>query len=175
MRAVAISTLVLAACVLVGCQDSKSGTPTSTSSTNDAAIWNPCDGGIPNEELSANGYDPSTQRRDVAGVAQPGWKVCEWTGNTFRLQVYSADQAFSDITKNPNFRDFEPATVTGREATQFFLAGDADDAFCDIAIATPFGFVSFSVSPRNFAVHGLDICGEAARAARTFERHVPRS
>mgnify|MGYP002652587443 CR=1 FL=1 len=173
MQVVAAALLVLVA----GCDDNSKGTPTpATTTVNDAAIWDPCDpSALPPQALEALGYDPTIANRDIAGAKFPGWKVCGWQGNpTFHLTVFSADKALTELPNNSEFRDIRPAVVPGREAVTFGLTNSPDDEFCYVAIATPFGNVSFQASPRSFTMHGLNVCGEALRGAVALEGYVPR-
>ncbi len=174
MRAVAAAMLVLVA----GCDGNSTGTPTpATTTVNETAIWDPCDpSALPPQALTDLGYDPTIARRDIAGVKFPGWKVCGWKGNPkFDLTAFSADKTLTDLPSNKEFRDIRPAGVPGREAVMYGRTNSPDDEFCNVAIGTSFGHVSFRANPRNLGTEfGLDVCGEALRAAVALERFVPR-
>lgn len=175
MRKAGLIAVAAGLVLIAGCGDDKVEGSPSTPTNGEAAIWDPCDGGIPNDALSAAGYDPATQKKDVAGVKFDGWKMCEWKGGQFAIGVMSNDKTLADLPKNTSFRDFQTTSIAGREARTFHLVGFNDDAICEVAVGTPYGSAIFVGSPLNFADHGLDVCGEATRSATAFEKYVPSS
>ncbi|WP_194818519.1 DUF3558 domain-containing protein [Nocardia sp. XZ_19_385] len=168
----------LAGVVLVasGCgskTDGKAGPTTTDTSAATAALWDPCVQ-ISEAALKQIGVDPATKESGVAGVEEPGWKVCSWNNSDFNLGVFSTVRTVEEFKKKPDNTDFADVTIGGRTGLRFRQTFDKDDKICDLLFSTAQGTVDITVSNRVSSKNKVSPCERAGTAAEILMPGVPR-
>ncbi|MFE7743609.1 DUF3558 domain-containing protein [Nocardia sp. NPDC057455] len=131
---------------VVGCEDTTSGSPTTSSSTTAAqALFNPCTE-IPDDALRGAGVDPATEEPGIAGVPQSGWEICNWEGSRYFVSVFTTARTVSDFENKPGNVDFRDVTVAGRAGRQFKVEGASKDLLCDVLFPARQGVIQLRVS-----------------------------
>lgn len=172
MRMTAAVGLIGAGLVLAGC-----GSDGDTGDANSARdpVFSPCDD-IPDDVLRSVGVDPSTESRDIMGVAQPGWKICGWRGSNYSLAVFATTRTLDDVRVNDRNEDFISVEVDGRSAFSYRETADSNRESCDVALDSSGGAVLVSVgfhvlTPPSYAGEPCEI---AIQAARAVSQYVPK-
>ncbi|MFC9894944.1 DUF3558 domain-containing protein [Nocardia sp. NPDC127579] len=149
-RRVRVTVAVLggAALVLSGCGEETSGTPEPSTSGESAALWDPCTQ-ISDTVLNQVGVDPSTKESGVAGVEEPGWKVCSWhdtkTQWNYSLGVWSTVSTVDDFKKKQDNTDFLELSVAGRNGFSFRRTTDSDSEDCYLVFSSDSGAIEVSI------------------------------
>ncbi|MFR9772195.1 DUF3558 domain-containing protein [Nocardia sp. SC052] len=142
----------------VGCEDTKSGSPTTSSGTTAAqALFNPCTG-IPDDALRSAGVDPATEEAGIAGVPQSGWEICNWEGPKYFVSVFSTARTVAEFEKKPGNIEFRDVTVAGRVGRQFKVEGASKNLLCDVVFAARQGAVQLRVSNKATISSPEDPC-----------------
>ncbi|MGW4365901.1 DUF3558 domain-containing protein [Nocardia takedensis] len=141
----------------VGCESTTEGAAGPEGSADPsaaaAALWDPCTQ-IDDATLQSVGVLPSTKRSGVAGIEEPGWKVCGWhdraSGWTFDLAVWSTVHSVAEFRQKPDNTAFEPVTIAGRDGYRFRLTRDTRNETCDLVFPSAQGG-AFQVTVINTA------------------------
>ncbi|GAA1591473.1 hypothetical protein GCM10009764_12800 [Nocardia ninae] len=174
--------------VLVGCQDSSNGTPTSagvtstsvgvgtsaqTSPATDTAPWDPCT--LSPDALRATGLDPDSKKKGAAGVDFEGWKVCNWRASArwYTASIFAGSPSLQEVRGRKDFTDLKALGIDGRQAVQFKLASDNDHLGCGVAVEVPRGTVIFDVLGRYSEPLQEDPCVVAGRHATELAKYLP--
>lgn len=135
MRWVLAAVAALGVMGLVGCgSTSVEGQAETTAPQAGVPAFDPCS--IPDEALRAAGMDPATESRDILGVKQPGWSLCDWSGDGTAITVFATAQDLSEVRENDRFTDFDPVEVDGRAAFTFREVTDKRNEYCDVVLAS---------------------------------------
>ncbi|MEU2255765.1 DUF3558 domain-containing protein [Nocardia xishanensis] len=138
-----------AAAVLVpavaGCEGATEGTPATSTSAAQVALWNPCTE-IPADVLRQTGVNPSDVESGIAGVHQSGWEICTWTAPKYFMTVFSTKRTVAEFRKMPENVDFRDVRIAGREGQQYRVEGAAKDLECEILFGARQGSVSVKIS-----------------------------
>ncbi|MEU4342958.1 DUF3558 domain-containing protein [Nocardia sp. NPDC023852] len=157
---------------VVGCGDTTSGSPT-TSTTTVNALFNPCTG-ISDEALRAAGVDPATEEAGIGGVHQSGWEICSWDGSKYSITVYSTGRTAAEFERKPGNVNFQDVTVAGRQGRQFRVEGASMYLDCDVLFPTSQGVVQLAIMNRA-AMDGLeDPCTVVYRVGESIVPVLPR-
>ncbi|WP_280244863.1 DUF3558 domain-containing protein [Nocardia abscessus] len=172
----------LAGVVLVasGCESGTNGTATPSTTTDTsaatAALWDPCTQ-VPDEQLQRIGVVSSTKKSGIAGVEQPGWKVCSWHDAAsqwnYSLGVWSTIYSIDDLRKKPGNVDFVSINVRGRDGFRFRNTSDVEGEDCDLAFPAGQGALQitvFNTSPKG----NVAPCDRAMNAAEVLVPTFPR-
>ncbi|MEV6359918.1 DUF3558 domain-containing protein [Nocardia asteroides] len=169
--------------VIAGCGDTEPITAQPSSTTAAAAptnadpaagLWDPCT--LPDSELSAAGLNPSTVKKDVAGVAFEDWKVCSWqdSGKQYTFTMFATGHTLNEVKQRADYGEFVDTSVGTRPAVQYRTAGSSHDYSCSIAAQAPFGFIDFDVLVRHSArTTAPEPCAEVRRLAESLAVSVP--
>ncbi|PTR25588.1 uncharacterized protein DUF3558 [Rhodococcus sp. OK519] len=173
MRSWGVAVLVVASVVgLAGCgSTSVEGQAETTRSEAGEPIFDPCS--IPDEVLRAAGADPATESRDILGVKQPGWKLCDWGGDGTAITVFATAQALSEIQANDRFTSFMSIDLDDREAFTFREVTDKRNEYCDVVFAA--GTDTVMIKSGYFAgrTPAEGPCPLAIRNARILAPSIP--
>lgn len=167
---------------LVGCSSSEGdvataqpATPASQPATTSTAAtgFDPCS--LSDADISAVGLDPETKDVGAGGVEFPGYDICTWLGrkpNWYQLNVYATNEhTYEDAIHNTKlYKDPQPATIAGIEATQLHSATSEND--CSIVLNVP-SVATFQVSAKFSAKEPGDACAEAVRISTALAKDVP--
>ncbi|MFF3226207.1 DUF3558 domain-containing protein [Nocardia suismassiliense] len=178
--------------VLAGCEKSTDGVPTSSGQSSvsstakpsgskdaDAAIWDPCTA-LPDDVLRADGLNPETKNKDVAGVDPTGWKVCGWRSSArwYDLSVMSSIVTLQQFQQRSDFEGFTQLTVADRPAVRYTNVGDDKRLDCGVAVDVPqgtvHGSVLFAVTTRLSVGRLGEPCDEALRHAIALSKFLPK-
>lgn len=173
MRGAALVGGCCVALSLAGCADATA--PDRTGPAGDAAgepTFSPCDD-IPDEVLRGMGLDPATEERDIMGVAQPGFHICDWRGRGYSVGVFATVRSMDDVRRSDRNEEFQPVVVGSREAMTYREVADVRRTDCDVAIGTLGGVVLVSVVS-DVGSPVTDPCGLAVWTANQLDRIVPR-
>ncbi|WP_433621463.1 DUF3558 domain-containing protein [Nocardia sp. CA-120079] len=177
MTVVAVGMLL----VVTGCGSTKGGTATPSTgaggtSAATAALWDPCTQ-VSDQVLQKVGVVPSTKKSGVAGVEEPGWKVCAWNSAPslwdYTVTVYSTIHNVDEYKKKKENVDFVGIKVQGRDGFRFHTTNDKDNEDCDLVFPAAQGALQISVfkaSPNKPVV----ACDQAMVAADTLVPLFPR-
>ncbi|WP_378738562.1 DUF3558 domain-containing protein [Nocardia brasiliensis] len=179
---------------LAGCGGSTDGSPTATggpsatttsatgkpsgSKDPDSAIWDPCTA-LPDDALRADGLNPESKDKDVAGVDPTGWKVCGWRSSArwYDLSVMSSIVTLQQFQQRSDFEGFTAMTVAGRPALRYTNVGDEKRLDCGVAVDVPQGSargsVLFAVTTRLSVGRLGEPCDEALRHATDLAKFLP--
>ncbi len=135
-------------------------------------VFSPCDD-IPDDAVRAVGMDPATEERDIMDVHQPGWNICMWNNDTHFVTVFSSAYTLDDVRQNPDFEEFVPVDLAGREAFTFRDVSDRVRSRCDVATAVFGRAVMVSVSESGKTLTAEAPCDAALRVAQVFEPYLP--
>ncbi|MEA1796488.1 DUF3558 domain-containing protein [Rhodococcus sp. 1.20] len=111
------------------------------------SLFDPCKD-IPDSVLEEVGLDPATEEVDIAGVEQPGWKICSWTESWYYLSIFSTESSIETTKQNPNYVGFKPVTIGQRDGVEFHLQADADLVRCFVALPAAQGAIWLSVDTK---------------------------
>ncbi|MDE1669124.1 DUF3558 domain-containing protein [Nocardia gipuzkoensis] len=176
------AVVALAGMVLVtsGCESGTNGTATPSTTTDisaaTAALWDPCTQ-VSDQQLQRIGVVPSTRRSGIAGVEEPGWKVCSWHDAAsqwnYSLGVWSTIYSIDDLRKKPENVDFVGINVGGRDGFRFRNTSDVSGEDCDLAFPAGQGALQvtvFNASPKS----SVAPCDRAVSAAEVLVPTFPR-
>ncbi|WP_225726762.1 MULTISPECIES: DUF3558 domain-containing protein [unclassified Nocardia] len=173
------STLTAVLLLTSGCGPDKQGQPTPTTvntSAATAALWDPCTQ-ISDGTLQGLGVVPSTRKSDVAGVAEPGWKVCAWHDSTsdwnYSLGVWSTIHTVEEFKKKPDNVDFASISVGGREGFRFHTVTDTAKADCDLVFPSSQGAFQITVLSATSS-KPVPACDKAMAAAQVLVPTFPK-
>ncbi|MFD1814479.1 DUF3558 domain-containing protein [Rhodococcus gannanensis] len=158
-----VGLLACAAALVAGCGTvSGQAEPAGSSITEPA--FSPCDD-IPDEAIRAVGFDPATEGRDVSGVKQPGWNMCNWQNGRRILRVQSNTYSLDDVRKNPDYRDFRDVDISGQPGLEFGHVTEAPEVLCYAVTDTSGGLMMVVATIRS---NDGDPCELAHSAAVEF-------
>ncbi|WP_373889263.1 DUF3558 domain-containing protein [Nocardia sp. XZ_19_369] len=174
--------------VLVGCQDSSDGMPTSAgamstsvsvgtsariSPAKDVAPWDPC--ALSSDAVRATGLDPDSKKTGVAGVEFDGWKVCRWRAQTgwYTLSILAGTPTLKDVQGRRDFSEFKPVRVGNRSALQFGRASDPDNLGCGVVVEVSGGTVLFDMLTRYGEPQQDAPCAVSVRHADELAMYLP--
>ncbi|WP_137725569.1 DUF3558 domain-containing protein [Prescottella subtropica] len=173
MRGTAAAALIGAGLLLAGCG---TGSITGKADAEGAAAgepaFSPCDD-IPDSALIELGLDPATERRDIMGVKQPGWKICKWRGDGPFVSVLATTHTLDEVRANQKNIEFQDVSIDGRDAFQYRETTDVDRTSCDVAVGSDGGAVLVSISDLGGAAPIEDPCGLAVQATTTLAPFIP--
>ncbi|MEU2030966.1 DUF3558 domain-containing protein [Nocardia amamiensis] len=175
-----VAALAGVALVASACGSGADGTATPSTAIDTSAattaLWDPCTQ-VSDQQLQRIGVVASTKKPGIAGVEEPGWKVCSWHDApsqwSYSLGVWSTIHSVDDIRKKPENVDFVSINVSGRDGLRFRNANDADREDCDLIFSTSQGALQITVfnSPsKNTAAP----CDRAMNAAEVLVPGFPR-
>lgn len=178
MTVVAVGVLLL----VTGCGSTKGGTATPSTgaagtSAATAALWDPCTQ-VSDQVLQNVGLDPSSKKADVAGVPEPGWKVCGWhdpqTPFNYNVGVWSTIHTVDEFKKKKDNVDFVDISVNGRNGYQFRDAGYEVGEACYLVFPAAQG--AFQITTLNVSSKGRQVpaCDRAKAAAEVIAPIFPR-
>ncbi|WP_169811057.1 DUF3558 domain-containing protein [Nocardia amamiensis] len=131
----AVAALASVAVVAAGCGPDTDGSdpPSSITDTSaaTAALWDPCTQ-IPAQVVQKIGLTPSSKRSGIAGVEEPGWKVCSWNNEDFSVGVFSTINKVDDFKKKADNIGFKDVTIAGRQGVEHRMASDRFDETCSL-------------------------------------------
>ncbi|WP_174184100.1 DUF3558 domain-containing protein [Nocardia barduliensis] len=167
--------------VTSGCESGTNGTATPSRTTDTsaatAALWDPCTQ-VPDQLLQEIGVDPSTKKSGVAGIEEPGFKVCGWYDPgkpwNYSIDVWSTIHSVEDFRRKPDNVDFSSITINSRSGFKFRSNKYDPDEACDLIFPTDFGAVevtAFNVSPKGRQVPP---CDRVTAAAEVLLPILPR-
>ncbi|QIP41463.1 hypothetical protein G9444_4219 [Rhodococcus erythropolis] len=131
-------------------------------------LFDPCKD-IPDSVLEEVGLDPATEEVDIAGVAQPGWKICTWSGSWYFAAMYANEHSTDDIRANPDYAQLRDIEVGQRKAIEFRRTADLDDGACYVAVDTGQGSVWLKVYRKGIRPIEEPTCQLAFGFAGRFE------
>ncbi|WP_415638972.1 DUF3558 domain-containing protein [Prescottella defluvii] len=135
-------------------------------------VFSPCDD-IPDDALRAVGMDPATESRDIYGVKQPGWNICDWRGSGPYLTVFSTTHTLDDVRSNSKYTEFSSLEVSGREAISYREVVDLDRRSCSVAVGSADGAVLISLAYLGVDQVTEDPCLVAERTIRELIGYIP--
>ncbi|MEV5833011.1 DUF3558 domain-containing protein [Nocardia sp. NPDC052112] len=174
MTVVAVGALLVA----TGCGATKGGTATSSTgaggtSAAAAALWDPCTQ-VSDQVLQKIGVSPSTKRSGVAGVEEPGWKVCSWNNEDFTVGVFSTINSVEDFKRKSDNIDFKDTSVAGRKGVEHRMASDKFDEVCSLVFPADQGAVQILIRNRTSSTNVVAPCARAESAANDLVPVFPR-
>lgn len=178
-RRTTATVVALAGVVLVasGCDAGTNGTATPSTTTDisaaTAALWDPCTQ-VSDQVLQKIGVSPSTRESGVAGVEEPGWKHCTWSGADFALGVWSTIHSVDDFKRKEGNVGFTDISVGGRSGVQYRRAKDKFDEDCDLVFPASDGALSITIYNHASSKNVIAPCTRAMTAAETLAPIFPR-
>ncbi|QKT09478.1 DUF3558 domain-containing protein [Rhodococcus sp. W8901] len=134
--------------------------------------FDPCS--IPDEALRAAGMDPTTESRDILGVKQPGWSLCNWSGSNRLITIFASGRTLDEVRSNERFTDFTPVDVGGREAFTVREVSDKRNEYCDVVFTSGSDTVMIKSGYYTNQTPPEGPCPLAIRNAGLFEPSIPR-
>lgn len=173
MRGTAVIGLIGAGLLVAGCgSGTVSGNADPEGTAAGEPVFSPCDD-IPDEAVRSLGMDPATESRDIFGVEQPGWKICEWHGTGPYLTVFSTTYTLDDVRANDSYTQFSDVEVGGRDGLTYHKISESDGRTCELALPSGEGAVLLSVAYLGVDPVTEDPCSIVGRAARQFVEFIP--
>ncbi|WP_157124010.1 DUF3558 domain-containing protein [Nocardia pseudovaccinii] len=174
MTVVAVGMLLVA----TGCGSTKGGTATPSTgaagtSAATAALWDPCTQ-ISDQVLRKVGVSPSTKRSGIAGVEEPGWKVCSWNNDDFTVGVFSTINTVEDFKRKTDNIDFKDTSVAGRQGVEHRMASDKFDEVCSLVFPASQGVVQILIRNRTSSTNVVAPCTRAETVASNLVPVFPR-
>lgn len=136
-------------------------------------LFDPCKD-IPDSVLEEVGLDPATEEAGAAGVEQPGWNICGWSGSWYFLTVYSSSYTVDDVRRNPDFRGFEELNVGGRRGIEYQRVDDEDNNGCYLAFSVEHGSIWFNVERKLSEARQESSCVVVQRLSVNLEPTLPK-
>lgn len=174
----AVAALAGVVLVVSGCGTETKGKPEPSTDTSAAgALWDPCTQ-VSDAVLKQIGVDPGSKKSGVAGVEEPGWKVCSWHDPehpfNYDLGIWATIRTVDEIKKKQDNIDFTPVTVGGRAGFTFRSASYDDDEVCDLVFPTAQGG-SVQVSSFNISTKSRQVppCNRTLAAAEILAPILP--
>ncbi|WP_330232110.1 DUF3558 domain-containing protein [Nocardia sp. NBC_00508] len=166
----------LAGVVLVasGCGSNTNGTatPSTDMSAATAMLWDPCTQ-VSNSTLQQIGVRADTKRSGVAGVEEPGWKVCSWNNEDFNLGVSTTIHTVDDFKAKPDNIDFSDISIAGRDGVQHRRSSDRFNELCDLVFPASSGSYGVTISNRASSKNPTEPCASARAAAAVLVPSFP--
>ncbi len=128
--AAAVAVLALAGCG----STSVEGQAETTKPQAGEPTFDPCS--IPDDALRAAGVDPASESRDILGVKQPGWNLCDWGGDGTAITVFVTARGLDEVRTSDRFTNFTPIELGGREAFTFREVTDTRNEYCDVVFTS---------------------------------------
>ncbi|GAB2656024.1 DUF3558 domain-containing protein [Nocardia goodfellowii] len=177
-RRTTATVAALAGVVLVasGCgskTEGKGGPTATNTSAATATLWDPCTQ-VSDQALKQVGVKPETKESGVAGVEEPGWKVCSWNNADFDLVVWSTTFGIDDFKKKDGNTDFKDIAVAGRSGVTYHRARDTANEDCDLVFPAAQGAFSISIYNRASSTNVEPPCQRANKAAEVVVPLFPR-
>ncbi|MGM5069591.1 DUF3558 domain-containing protein [Rhodococcus qingshengii] len=135
-------------------------------------LFDPCKD-IPDSVLEEVGLDPATEEVDIAGVEQPGWKICSWTESWYYLSIFSTESSIETTKQNPNYVGFKPVTIGQRDGVEFHLQADADLVRCFVALPAAQGAIWLSVDTKLALKPEGSTCELTQHYASLLDQRLP--
>ncbi|WP_245668686.1 DUF3558 domain-containing protein [Nocardia xishanensis] len=169
----ALCAAVVLVPAVAGCEGATEGTPTTSTSAAQVALWNPCTE-VPDGLLRQIGVDPATEESGVAGVPQSGWEICSWNAAKYHVTVFSTKRTSEEIRNKPGNVEFQDVQIAGRDGTQYRVEGASKRLTCDIVFPALQGAFSVKVGNNPADDHPDDPCSLANRAATMLVPRFPQ-
>ncbi|RVW02283.1 DUF3558 domain-containing protein [Rhodococcus spongiicola] len=171
--AAAVAVGILA---LTGCGTAAGGGQAQTAmAQSEEPMFDPCD--VPEDVLLAIGVDPASEERDILGVKQPGWSLCNWNdspGISFLVTIFATGRPLEEILTNERFIDVTPIDLAGREAFTVRETSDTRNEHCDVVLAAGPDTLMLQTSLAKGLPPSESPCPRAIENARLLERSLPR-
>jgi hypothetical protein len=178
-----IVVFAVLALVTAGCAGSTGGAPTTPSSAEAAAPWDPCTQ-IPDSLITNAGLDPTTKDPNAAGAQYEGWKTCSWkplgytpTGpDSYYVSILSTNtKSINDIRNSSEETQLTNVTIGNRTALQSRYGHDNDSQYtCDLNFATAaHGLVNLNVGGSVLTRFSTPICDIARQTAISLLPALP--
>ena len=135
-------------------------------------LFDPCKD-IPDSVLEEVGLDPATERGGIAGVEQPGWKICKWSGSWFYLTVYSTTYTIEDVRRNSDYEGFEDVTAGTRRGIQYKRVADEGGEGCYVTFPATQGSIWINVEKILSKVQKDSSCAVGLRASVDLDPVLP--
>lgn len=176
-----VAALAGAMLVAAGCDSGTNGTATPNTTTDTsaatAALWDPCTQ-VSDRTLREIGLDPSTKKSGVAGIEEPGFKVCGWYDPSqpwnYSLDVWSTIHSVEDFKRKADNIDFSAITIGSRSGFKFRSKNYDPDEACDLIFPTSFGAVEVTVFNVSSKGRQVPPCDRATVAAEALLPTLPR-
>ncbi|MGW4742422.1 DUF3558 domain-containing protein [Nocardia xishanensis] len=169
----ALCAAVVLVPAVAGCEGATEGTPTTSTSAAQVALWNPCTE-VPDGLLRQIGVDPATEESGVGGVHQSGWEICGWKGARFYLTVFSTKRTVQEVRDKPGNVEFQDVDVAGRRGVQYRVEGASKKLTCDVVFEAQQGALSVLISNNPVDDRPEDPCAVAKRAAAALTPIFPQ-
>lgn len=168
--AAAVAVIALAGCG----STSVEGQAETTKPQAGEPIFDPCS--IPDDALREIGVDPTSERRDIRGVKQPGWSLCGWNepGFTFFVTIFATGMPIDSIRTNERFTDVIPVDIAGREAFTVRETSDTRNEHCDVVLAAGPDTLMLQASYAKGLPPSESPCPLAIKNAQLLEPSLPR-
>ncbi|MGV9614632.1 DUF3558 domain-containing protein [Nocardia xishanensis] len=140
----ALCAAVVLVPAVAGCEGATEGTPTTSTSAAQVALWNPCTE-VPADVLRQTGVDPSNVESGIAGVHQSGWEICRWVAPKYFMTVFSTKRTVQEIRAMPENVDFSDVRIAGRDGQQYRVTGAAKELECEIVFSAEQGSISVKI------------------------------
>ncbi|MDH6282267.1 DUF3558 domain-containing protein [Prescottella agglutinans] len=165
----AVVTLI----ALTGCgSTSVEGQAETTKPQAGEPTFDPCS--IPDDALRAAGVDPASETRDILGVKQPGWNLCDWSGDGTAITVFVTAQGFDEVRVNDRFTNFTPVELDGREAFTFREVTDTRNEYCDVVFRSETDTVMIKSGYFTGRTPPEGPCPRAVRNAQILAPSIPQ-
>ncbi|MFE9324836.1 DUF3558 domain-containing protein [Nocardia sp. NPDC052278] len=178
MTVVAVGMLL----VVTGCGSTKGGTATPSTgaagtSAAAAALWDPCTQ-ISDQVLQKIGLDPASKEKDVAGVPEPGFKVCGWHDpampHVYNITVFSTLHTVEDFKRKSDNIEFTDVSIQGRGGLTYRSASYQKDEGCDLIFPATQGAIQVSAFNPGPEGRRTPPCDRAKAAADALVPLFPR-
>ncbi|RBO87420.1 uncharacterized protein DUF3558 [Nocardia puris] len=164
----------VAVSAVAGCGETTEGSPTTSTSVPQEALWDPCTE-IPDGALSEAGLDPTTKDSGIAGVEQTGWKICRWRNKEFSMTVFSTGEKVDYFESKSGNVEFQDVTVADRTGRQFRVEGASKDLLCDVLFpVSSQGVVQLRISNLMGVDHAEGPCTVLSRVGDSIVPLFPR-
>lgn len=154
-----------------GCGSAVEGTAEPASGQE--GLFDPCND-IPDDVLRKAGLDPATEEADIAGVEQPGWKICKWTEDWFFLNIMSTTRTIDEVRGNSGYVDVESVEIGGRSGIEFHAVNDPGVSRCFVAVQAEHGATWISVNTKATYVPPEPTCALTTTFAESLGDYLPK-
>lgn len=137
--------------------------------------FSPCDD-IPDDALRAVGVDPATEERDIDGIDQPGWNICNWQSADWDLAVFATTRTMGEFRNKGGNESFATAKIAGRTGFTYREASDTRRERCAVAFPSVGGTALVTVGYYGIVkpADSEQPCEVAAKAAELLLSHIPK-
>ncbi|WP_235870715.1 DUF3558 domain-containing protein [Rhodococcus xishaensis] len=159
---------------LVGCGSGGDG-QAETKAQAGEPVFDPCS--VPQDVLLAIGVNPESEERDILGVKQPGWSLCNWNdspGISFLVTIFATGRPLEEILTNERFVDVTPVDLAGREAFTVRETSDRRNEHCDVVLAAGPDTLMIRTSLAKGLPMSESPCPRAIENAKLLELSLPR-